>query len=153
MVAFINSRRDDVPWVDCEESGALEALLDGAEEGGELGSVELEPLREYRRVIRRASLLLAVGQRDAAALLLDGMPQRLAIEWFAGHRQAVPDLGRLLASLEERQSVLASWLRLALRAPNVEARLVHCRRMLAEVDGDERGRASPLQRQPRTQGE
>ena len=138
MVAFIYSRRDDAECVEYEESGALEALLDGIREGGEVGVVRPEPLREYRRVIRQASLSLALGQPDAAALLLDGMPQRLALEWFSGHGLAVPDLDCLLALLEERQSILAWWLRLALRAPDVEARLFHCRQMLAEIDEDER---------------
>jgi len=96
-----------------------------------------QPLREYRWIIRRAYEVLAVGQRDAAALLLDGMPQRLALEWFAGHGLAAPDLDCLLDYLEERQSILAWWLRLALRAPDIEARLFHCRRMLAEIVGDE----------------
>ena len=96
-----------------------------------------QPLREYRWIIRRAHEVLAVGQRDAAALLLDGMPQRLALEWFAGHGLAAPDLDCLLDYLEERQSILAWWLRLALRAPDIEARLFHCRRMLAEIVGDE----------------
>ena len=144
MVAFIHSRRDDAECVeyeaseDLEDLEDLEALLDGIREGGEVGAVRSEPLREYRRVIRRASLSLAMGQPDAAALLLDGMPQRLALEWFSGHSLAVPDLDLLLARLEERQSILAWWLRLALRAPDVEARLFHCRQMLAEIDGDER---------------
>jgi hypothetical protein len=97
----------------------------------------LEPLHEYRRIIRRASLSLALGQRDAAALLLDGMPQRLALEWFAGQGLAAPDLDCLLANLEERRSILAWWLRLALRAPDIEARLFDCCQMLAEIVGDE----------------
>jgi hypothetical protein len=137
MVAFINSQRDDVECVDFEELGALEALLDRVLKGGKVGALEPEPLRDCRRIILRAAMSLAVGQRDAAALLLDGVPQRLALEWFAGQDLAAPDLRCLLANLEERQSVLAWWLRLALRAPDIEARLFHCRRMLAVIDGDE----------------
>jgi hypothetical protein len=87
----------------------------------------------YEHVLDQAALLLARGEPDRAALILDGLAQRMVISWFAESGARVPEPSYLLPRLEEEMSPLAWWLRLALRAPDVDARLVHCRRLLDEI--------------------
>jgi hypothetical protein len=87
----------------------------------------------YEHILDQAALLLARGEPDRAALILDGVAQRMVISWFAESGARVPEPSYLLPRLEEEMSPLAWWLRLALRAPDVDARLVHCRRLLDEI--------------------
>ena len=90
---------------------------------------------KYRQIIDQAASLLGAGEPDRAALLLDGLAQRMVISWFAEYGGSEPEPMYILAQLEEEMSPLAWWLRLALRAPDVKARLVHCQRLLDEIAG------------------
>jgi hypothetical protein len=88
----------------------------------------------YQHILDQAALFLARGEPDRAALILDGLAQRMVMSWFAVSGARVPEPSYLLPRLEEEEmSPLAWWLRLALRAPDVDARLVHCRRLLDEI--------------------
>jgi hypothetical protein len=87
----------------------------------------------YRHILDQAALFLARGEPDRAALILDGVARRMVMSWFAESGARVPEPEFLLPRLEEAMSPLAWWLRLALRAPDVDARLVHCRRLLDEI--------------------
>jgi hypothetical protein len=87
----------------------------------------------YQHILDQAAKFLARGEPDRAALILDGVAQRMVMSWFAESGARVPELELLLPRLEEEMSPLAWWLRLALRAPDVDARLVHCRRLLDEI--------------------
>ena len=76
---------------------------------------------------------------DAAALLLDGLLERILDVWYAARGWPVPAQEARLADLDERSPELAKRVRLALRAPDVSARLAHCRqllRVLAASGGD-----------------
>lgn len=90
---------------------------------------------KFVRILDQSAVLLAAGDPDRAALLLDGLAQRIAMEWFAHREGRVPDLVYLLAHLDEQMSPIAWWLRLALRAPNAGARWVNCRRLVDEIAG------------------
>jgi hypothetical protein len=61
---------------------------------------------------------------DAAALLLDGLLQRVGAEWFLARDLPVPPAERLLERLGSACEPFAWRLRLALRAPDVHARFV-----------------------------
>ncbi|MGO8949819.1 MAG: hypothetical protein ACLQUY_19625 [Ktedonobacterales bacterium] len=87
----------------------------------------------YRQIIDQAASILAAGEPDRAALLLDGLAQSMVMAWFAWCGRRPPEPMYLIAQLEEEMSPLVWWLCLALRAPDVEARLVHCRRLLEEI--------------------
>ena len=76
---------------------------------------------------------------DAAALLLDGLLERMLGAWYVARGWRVPARGALLADLDQRAPELARRVRLALRAPDVAARLAHHRqvaRVLAAAWGD-----------------
>jgi hypothetical protein len=87
----------------------------------------------YQHILDQAAKYLARGEPDRAALILDGLAQRMVMSWFAQSGARAPEPEFLLPRLEEDMSPLAWWLRLALRAPDVDARLVHCRRLLDEI--------------------
>ena len=75
---------------------------------------------------------------DAAALLIGGVLAAIPALWLARGTRQPPLL--LSVPLECGDSHVGLRLRLALRAPNVEARLAHRRallRMIAEDEGDE----------------
>lgn len=83
---------------------------------------------------------------DLAALLLDGAFARLLA---ACAPQAAPgpvSMARALSGLEQSAPPLAMRLRLALRAPNAEARLAHARALLALWDAPERANPQSDQR-------
>lgn len=67
---------------------------------------------------------------DAAALLLEGLLERMLGAWYVARGWPVPAREALLADLDQRAPELARRVRLALRAPNVSARLAHCRQVL-----------------------
>lgn len=81
-----------------------------------------------------AAALLAADP-DAAAMVLDGALARLARAWYAAAGIAMPEPARLLNDLERRAAPFAWRLRLALRAPDARARLVHARHLLAVLAG------------------
>ncbi|MGH2514399.1 MAG: hypothetical protein ACRDHP_01980 [Ktedonobacterales bacterium] len=92
-----------------------------------------------RRCDRAAELLDA--QPDEAAMLLDGLLQRIACEWAQSlrARQAAPlpaeaPEQNLLALIEDAAPPVGWRLRLALRAPDVRARLVACRSLVEALD-------------------
>jgi hypothetical protein len=77
---------------------------------------------------------------DAAALLLDGALRRLADEWYAQQGLAAPGPAQLLADLEHRCQPLGWLLRLALRAPDARARLVHAQGLAGAMLSERRAR-------------
>jgi hypothetical protein len=105
------------------------------EEAAPAGNGLYRKYSAYQHVLDQAASFLARGEPDRAALVLDGVAQRLVMSWFAESGGRVPEAIYLLPRLEEEMSPLAWWLRLALRAPDVGARLVHCRRLLDEIAG------------------
>ena len=98
-----------------------------------------EQSSELARVLAYAGQLIE-RQPDDAALLLDGVVHHIARDWHQRERlPAVPE-DELLASIE-RAAPLVGWrLRLAVRAPDVWARLAHCRALLAAMVEWERAR-------------
>jgi hypothetical protein len=80
----------------------------------------------WREALEDAAALLH-DDPDAAALALEGALRQLVNEWYARQGLRVPAAHDLLADLEARDAPLAWRLRLALRAPHVEARLAHAR--------------------------
>lgn len=83
---------------------------------------------EIDRLIQQAEIL-AQDAPDSAALLLDGLLWRLASLAIGPESIcAAPD--KLLMLVEAREPAWADQLRLALRAPSVEARIFQARRCL-----------------------
>lgn len=80
-----------------------------------------------------AAAALIERDPDAAALLLDGISWRVAQAWYAGRGLRSPLAAHLLGDLERQAPSIAWRLRLALRAPDVRARLVHCRGLVSAV--------------------
>lgn len=81
-----------------------------------------------RRLLLAGELLLV--DRDEAALLLDGLLRDVVADWFSRRDIARAGDGASLDRIERDQPPFAWRLRLALRAPNVEARLAHCAALL-----------------------
>lgn len=74
---------------------------------------------------------------DAGALMLDGQLSQLVSEWFTERGAEVPSREKVLAELERREGYdgqFVARLRLALRAPDLQARLVQCRELLRYID-------------------
>lgn len=70
---------------------------------------------------------------DEAALLLDGLPGAIVEDWFR-QRGVAPVSGARALDLIQRVDPLFGWrLRLALRAPDAQARLAHCAALLAAL--------------------
>lgn len=86
----------------------------------------------WRKALEEAAALLH-DNPDAAALALEGALRQLVNEWYARQGLHVPPARDLLADLEARDAPLAWRLRLALRAPHVEARLAHARGLEQEI--------------------
>jgi len=70
---------------------------------------------------------------DGASLLLDGLIWRIVAARYMAHHGAPPSRERLLAELDEDEPGLARWARLALRAPDARARLVHAQHLYSLV--------------------
>lgn len=88
--------------------------------------------RELACVLACAEQLIE-RQPDDAALLLDGVLHRIASTWHQRERlPGVPEED-LLASIERVAPSVGWRLRLALRAPDVRARLAHCRAVLGVI--------------------
>jgi hypothetical protein len=77
---------------------------------------------------------------DAAALVLDGLLNRLAANWYVEQGQVPPDAVHLLSDLERRCQPLGWLLRLALRAPDVHARLAHVQGLAGAMLSERRAR-------------
>ena len=77
---------------------------------------------------------------DAAALVLDGLLGRLAADWYAEQGLVPPDAAHLLSDLERRCQPLGWLLRLALRAPDVHARLAHMQALAGAMLSERRAR-------------
>lgn len=106
---------------------------DGADEDASGAASPAEEYAELNLVLRRAELLVS-GAPDSAALLLDGILQRLAALCL-GRQGASARQGDWLPLLDAHAPVLSLRLRLALRAPNIEARIVHARQCLNMLAG------------------
>ena len=85
-----------------------------------------------RRRLHRAEALLE-HDPDAAALLLDGLASALA-SLASREGRASPDPHGLLAAVQASDPLLALRLRVALRAPDVRARIVHARACLDRLE-------------------
>jgi hypothetical protein len=84
---------------------------------------------EIAAALDRAAAILD-ADADAAALLLDGLVCRLARALAQVHAYAANDGGGdALHALDRHAPAVAYRLRLALRAPDASARLVHCRQL------------------------
>lgn len=83
---------------------------------------------------RAAELIEA--QPDEAGLLLDGLLGEIVDEWRRSHEQAPGDAAEVLRLIEKSEPLFGWRLRLALRAPNVRARLEHCAALLALLPGE-----------------
>lgn len=68
---------------------------------------------------------------DDASLILDGLIWRLVAEGYLAHNSALPSREHLLARLDESDPAFARRVRLALRAPDARARLVHAQQLYA----------------------
>jgi len=79
---------------------------------------------------------LLESDADAAALLLDGLAQRIGAEWFLAQGVPAPRHERMLVELERQAQAFAWRLRLALRAPDPRARYLHARECLRAVRGE-----------------
>lgn len=66
---------------------------------------------------------------DAAALLLEGIYERIIAAWYARRGVPAPPRQQLLRDVEAVAPGAAMHLRLALRAPDVHARLVQASRL------------------------
>lgn len=99
-----------------------------------------EPRSHVARALDRAAELVDADP-DAAALLLDGVLWRLAEEWYAQQRLAAPDARHLLPDLERRCAPLAWLMRVALRAPDVRARLAHAQGLAGAMLSERRSHA------------
>jgi hypothetical protein len=95
----------------------------------------------YARLDAAAALLPA--DPDAAALVLEGALHELIVHWYARQGLRPPAPERLLADLAERDELLALRLRLALRAPDVAARLGHLRALIRLLDAEVPGSSPP----------
>ena len=74
---------------------------------------------------------------DVGALMLDGLVSQLVSEWFAERGAEPPSRERMLAELEQHEGAggqFVARLRLALRAPDPQARLVQCWDLLRCID-------------------
>jgi hypothetical protein len=98
---------------------------------------EIEAIEER---IALAERLLCEDKRDEAALLLDGllwrMAQLMSGEYPASNDSILPDEGEIIAR-DGVESSMPMRLRLALRAPEVEARMAQARALLAYVEQSE----------------
>ncbi|GEM_PF-6969011 len=74
---------------------------------------------------------------DVAALRLDGALRRIVAGWFAAHGLVNPPESELLQRLDALNQALGAQVRLALHAPNVAARLAHCRALLRAALADD----------------
>lgn len=72
---------------------------------------------------------------DLAALYLDGALRRL-LALVARQARVAPSEMPALASLDREQPLLGMRLRLALRAPDAAARLVHCWALIESLNED-----------------
>jgi hypothetical protein len=82
----------------------------------------------------RAAARLLEDDPDAAALLLDGLLHQIVEMWCEHVGPQVPALA-LQPALVERYDQPFGWrLRLALRAPDASARLIHCAALYALLD-------------------
>lgn len=68
---------------------------------------------------------------DEASLILDGLIWQLLAVRYLAENEELPDRERLLAQLDLNDPALARRVRLALRAPDVHARLAHVQQLCA----------------------
>jgi hypothetical protein len=102
--------------------------------GDDLSSIRDELCRQLELAAQRIE-----SDPDDASLMLDGLIWRLVAARFLAHNGALPSREHLLAQLDEHEPILARRVRLALRAPNARARLVHAQflyALLLEADSE-----------------
>lgn len=94
-----------------------------------------DPYADFENSLNYAAYL---RERDpeAAALLVDRMLPAMVDEWYAQRGEYPPARDHLLRDLAERAPDIAELLRLALRMPDVRARLRAAQRLLARLRGE-----------------
>jgi hypothetical protein len=92
---------------------------------------EYQEAQQIEAALHRAAQTLA--DDPDAAWLLDGALRRLIGLWFRRRGLEAPAPERALAAIGQLDAAMALRVRLALRAPNAEARLVACRRLLGTI--------------------
>lgn len=108
---------------------------DPARDGGRAESAEARVIGARLRAAAR----VLPEDSDAAALLLDGAIAAIAALWLARAGLDVPVQALQPVLVDRGDPLFGLRLRLALRAPSVEARLAYCRellRLIAEDEGD-----------------
>lgn len=101
---------------------------------GESASAEAQIRQRYALImaLEEAEALIERNP-DAAALLLDGLLNRILDQWLAQRHLERPEPAEMLAQIEQSAPPLAWRLRLALHAPDARARLIHCWELVAVV--------------------
>lgn len=98
---------------------------------------DLLPIRDElsRQLVLAAQLI--ESDPDEASLILDGLIWELIAAHYLARNGASPSRERLLAHLDAHDPALARRVRLALRAPDARARLVHAQQLHARLLEDQ----------------
>jgi len=84
--------------------------------------------RRFAVALDRASQLI-VHDKAMAAWLLDGLARNMVEQWYVAIGRQAPAPENLFGDLKQLDEKIAWRLRHALRAPDADARLVHCRNL------------------------
>ena len=85
---------------------------------------------DLARQLDQAALQIDVDP-DEASLILDGLIWQLIAARYLAHNDVLPSRERLLAQIDANDPALARRVRLALRAPDAHARLIHVQQLRA----------------------
>jgi hypothetical protein len=96
--------------------------------------VDVDAYDDAERGLAYAARMLA-RDPDAAALLVNGELPAMMDAWYARQSVYPPARDQLLRDLAERAPAIAESLRLALRAPDAQSRVLAAQRLLAQIRG------------------